>query len=851
MAINNPYVGAGITTIMGQEGNPMGGYVESRSANMSNPDETPEEAIIRLHQANAGIDQIAQLTGVPSAQVAQVLNNYTAADTRPFTTEDYNPRPLETGVGEEIGVGEETGVDQKLMSERLGTKTLMQLDSTIMDPREAEGYEQEITKTMQDVFGVGVADPRDDQLINALSVAGVEELSDDNNPEGGEATKDLVLERMGLNEVFTNADMGLEERIDFFKQYIASTLNLDSETLKKTPSEGTPYLAMASALLNASKDGQSRMSGFGQAMVAYGLTKRQMQQVGNKEAGAYLLKSFDLGLEAQKIATAGSKDGLGNIGQYIVPTVSNEPILMGDLEALTYQRQGLKLKKYSETSENPKRYAIPKYNADRSGVVYEHRTMTPTAAKNTIIDGDLTAAGYSVNEVDATNARTFGFIKSPDGEIEQISMQEYLTLPTNDPRKGYEFMKAGDTQAVFDLEEGIARIVSKSEVLKNPLTTLEDGTEVNRYVPNTMMKTTTISPEGIVTIMEGPAGSAGDYADSRAAKSELRETREKLINLDVGTRKVLDSVDLVSEIATKGLFGAPAQVMTTLGNLYSSAKDVYDAYREERIVDGTAIKGNSYENLYANFQEKYNAELDGWEWVKKARGLGIEKDRITAGMFGLAISSAKLLAEQKGRDISNADIERFMQEIGANASSLYGFESIILDLEKKVLQNYLRQAGPDGIYRDTQVLINDPTDASKPQVGNLSVGNQYFAPGARGEKTLKFIEDRMKALEERRGSLSTASGGAVSSAAPADSYTSFKRKVENDQSGVGKNITRFESTGNTITWGKLAKQIVFDETVNDPSTAEQLTKQRINDAFPDTPAGAEAMDEFMAWYTTL
>ena len=44
---------------------------------------------------------------------------------------------------------------------------------------------------------------------------------------------------------------------------------------------------------------------------------------------------------------------------------------------------------------------------------------------------------------------------------------------------------------------------------------------------------------------------------------------------------------------------------------------------------------------------------------------------------------------------------------------------------------------------------------------------------------------------------------------------------------------------------------MFDETVNDPSTAEQLTKQRINDAFPDTPAGAEAMDEFMAWYTTL
>ena len=97
--------------------------------------------------------------------------------------------------------------------------------------------------------------------------------------------------------------------------------------------------------------------------------------------------------------------------------------------------------------------------------------MSPTAAENEEkrIDSDLLNAGYRVNEVDTTAMRTFGFIKSPDGEVEQISMQEYLTLPASDPRKEYEFMKAGDTQAVFDLEEGIATFIPKSEDLSNPV----------------------------------------------------------------------------------------------------------------------------------------------------------------------------------------------------------------------------------------------------------------------------------------------------------------------------------------------------------------------------------------------
>jgi hypothetical protein len=860
MAINMGYPNAGITSVTGQQGNPMGGVQQPVNTNQFNPQESIEDTIIRLYQTNVPIDQIAQMTGTDPAMVAQVINNSTGADTM------SNMRPPPAPGGPQMDMPQET-FNPNLSSgppprpKGVGTQALVAINPGYARENpdavgEAEKVDAQIQRATRDVFGIGVENPDLVQELNAVELSVLEDFESEGDGQSSGvsgAVQENALLKIGLNDIFTNADIGLEDRIDFFKHYIAETMGLPYDNLKEAPDQGMPYLAAASALLNASKSGDSRMSGIGQALVSFGTTKRQIERVNNKDAQNLLMTSFNLGLESLKIAQSGAKGGVGNIGQYIVPSISSEPILMGDKEAMGYQRSGLNLQKYSETKENPKQYAIPTYNADKSGVVYEYKEMTPTqaAAKADTLDSDLLAAGYTVNAVDQTNARTMGFIKSPDGDVEQISMQEYLTLPTSDPRKEYEFMKAGDTQSVFDLEEGIARIVPKSEVLKNPMTTLPNGQTVERYVPNTMMKTTTINPDGTVTMMEGAAGSVKGYAGSRAQLGEIRETREKLINLDLGTRKVLDNVDLIKTIAKEGLFGGPAGFLSSTGNYIASTREAYKVYRKDLVENGRAIKGQSYDTLYNNFADKYEQEIMNYAWAPKLEAMGIQKDRITAAMFGLAISSAKLLAEQKGRDISNADIERFMQEIGANASSLLGFQSIVNDLEYKILRNYQRQAGPDGIYRDTQVMIDNPKGADLPQVGSLSVGNQYFAPGGRGEKTQKYIDERLKALGIDNDKRSVASAGVDAFVPPPDTYSSFSRKLKQDKSGTGAKIAQVESTGETISWNKLAKQIIYDEVHGDPATSQQITIQRIKDAFPDTPAGREDMEEFMKWYTSF
>tara|TARA_Y100001963_G_scaffold89288_1_gene123331 strand:- start:1042 stop:3606 length:2565 start_codon:yes stop_codon:yes gene_type:complete len=854
MATNMGYPNAGIVSVIGQQENPMGGVVQPRNTNMFNPQESVEDTIIRLFQTNVPIDQIAAMTGTDSTTVAQVINNSTGMDTY------ANIRPTTPPIG-----APDIEVEQEVFSTDLpndmGTQALVGLNPQYaqMNPNavdEARKMEVQIQNTSRDVFGIGENDPNLVQELNAVELSVLEDFESegDGTSSGvGGSVQENALVKIGLNDVFTDANIDIEDRIDFFKHYIAETLGLDYGNLKDAPDEGLPFLAAASALLNASKSGDSRMSGIGQAMVSFGMTKNQLERIRNKDAKDLLMTSFNLGLESHKMAQEGDK-GVGNIGEYIIPSMGDQPLLMGDKEALAFQRSGLNLRKYNPSKENPKTYAIPRYNSDKSGVVYEYKEMTPTAAGNVKLDGDLIAAGYTVNPVDSTNARTFGFIKSPEGEIEQISMQEYLTLPASDPRKGWEFTKAGDTQAVFDMQDGQAKFITKAELIKNPIIELEDGTMGARYVPNTMMKTWTMNPDGTFTMMEGRGADVRGYAGSRAQLSEMRETREKLVNLDLGTRKVLDDIDRVKSIARKGLFGNPAGLMSAFGNIIASTQEAYEVYRKGLVDEGKAIQGQSYDSLYANFKDKYEDQIMNYAWAPKLVDSGVQKDRITAGMFGLAISSAKLLAEQKGRDISNADIERFMQEIGANASSLYGFQNIINDLEHKVLQNYLRQAGPDGIYRDTQLLIDNPDGPDLPKIGSLETGNQYFAPGARGDKTLEFINERLEALGIEKKNLSTASGGLITTQ-PSDpkssTYSNLVRGIKADKSGKADKIVKFASSGETMSWGRLAKQIVYDEVHGDAATAQQVTIQMIKDAFPDTDAGRADMQEFMEWYTSF
>ena len=68
-----PNIGPGTTTITGDPNNPFGGQVTDQNMNMFNPDESPEEAAVRLFRSGLSVDQISQMTGLMPDQVAMVL----------------------------------------------------------------------------------------------------------------------------------------------------------------------------------------------------------------------------------------------------------------------------------------------------------------------------------------------------------------------------------------------------------------------------------------------------------------------------------------------------------------------------------------------------------------------------------------------------------------------------------------------------------------------------------------------------------------------------------------------------------------------------------------------------------
>jgi len=529
--------------------------------------------------------------------------------------------------------------------------------------------------------------------------------------------------------------------------------------------------------------------------------------------------------------------------------VSSDPILMGDKEALAFQRTGVKLQKYSETRENPKKYLVPKWNAQKTAVIPSYQVMTPAKAATYELDPTLPQGWLEqgVVEADPTAVRSYGFIKGDDGELEQMSLMEHLSLPDTDPRYGKPFVKGSDIKSYYDRKTQDIVLKTPDEVIGETWKNLKGETE-DRYTTGEMMKNYTYDPvTGIFTQTTSPLAGIGRQ-DPRFIRQITIEARDALKDLDTGTIAIRNTINRVRDSAKAGLFGSVAAFEATLGGLVSSAKGVYQNYKEG-LHEDKRNNNVSYSSLEADFADKYWGEMENWGWIKAARKANIDKGRLTAGVFTLALQGAKLLAEQKGRDISNADIERFMQMVGGNASSIYGFEVILNDLEDRILEHWKTMTD---WYMDSQVPIGNPEGPDQPDVMNLSVPGEFF--GGRYQKRLPEMEAWREELNTRRTNLGQMPGLNIAPSgqqAQQQSYSRFRAGVNEDESGIGRRVAVLEKTGEQIPWSLLAKQIYFRTLNEDPDVRNDMLKAYLDDAFPDTPDGDQQLDEFLAWYTSF
>jgi len=170
-------------------------------------------------------------------------------------------------------------------------------------------------------------------------------------------------------------------------------------------------------------------------------------------------------------------------------------------------------------------------------------------------------------------------------------------------------------------------------------------------------------PEGYKVLESATlSGARGDLGLTDTAKENLTQT-------EVSTKQFIatanDAMDMLD---------ASPDVNTFVGK----ASNIVNGLKQEAAAIGRSL-GMENETL-----EKLTDES---RYDSQFAELGIESQRLRGMVTALAFQAAAA-SGQSGRDVSNRDIERFIQEIGANASDPDSFKASLRDVMSRTARNF-------------------------------------------------------------------------------------------------------------------------------------------------------------------
>ena len=599
------------------------------------------------------------------------------------------------------------------------------------------------------------------------------------------------------------------------------------------------------AMLQASKDGESRMAGLGKALISFNTTRSQLAKIADKEAAAYMMKAFDLGLESHKIAKAGSSGSTAtdwvNIGgvPYLLPKT--------DIMALGQALPG-SVKPWKETDAKREMYNVPKLL--KNGLIgFEKRYMTEAQLKQaeSVLDSDLKDKGYKILPLQGgTGAAAKTILHSPaDSNLFfPMQMDQYLALP---PDEQGEIRDPTQMVQVFDMENQIGGWADKKELDPNysgfQTYTDENGIEQPKFIPPSTAEYWELGDDGTMTFIKGQRGKdIGGFLTSRELSRRVGKDTEELRNIDKNTVKALSLLDRARDYAEPGVFGPVGELAANVGGFIGSFGEFTSAWQKE-LPQG--VNRSDYTKLKDNFIAENWNEVKDYGWVGKLREKNVSKEQIMGTLFSLALASAQLLNDQKGRDISNYDLQRFMQRVGANAGTVVGFTALINDLEEDILNNI-----ENTFEKAKQYQLQIPNEEGE-TTGHLSGIGGIFAQGGSYEKTLADITKRRELLNERKAKLGQEFGLETEDRGrPPVDYSKFRLNIRQDQTGKATRREVNKKTNSPMTWERIASDIFYEAYKGGRNEAERakIIKIIIDENFNETDP---QRDDFIAWYKTL
>lgn len=682
-----PYVGPGTTTITGDPNNPFGGTITDQNTNMVMADESPEQTIMRLARSGLAIDQISQLTGIPEEQVAMQVS--VMQGQRPSA-----PPPQPQGIGiESILQNNDSQELSDYVDEGGSVSDLVQ--STI-DPNLDPGAfltEGSIILNMEDMYldldeeeaeALDAENDPNKKIIMASAAGAGARGADDSE----------ALETFGaMTDI--NSSVDPQDRIQVYKDAAASFYNVDDiKNLITKPDEGLPFLIAGAALIQSGEKGESWGTALSSALSKYALSKKKGDRDYQKT-----LDSVDIQRQ----------QGINNFAmQLYMADIKDQRALSKAL--MTAKRSPYKV----EESPNPE-YLTDSEVAFRSREgeailpwrAEDGATKEYTLFKDENLDGqpdnNAPAVTKILTAVGAQNAQSEGFIVREgnltknkkmymvDGKSKMFSSEELDAFLTENPTAKPMAIGTASIKSVIRKSDGQPTFVSAQELMT------PRGREL--YTPiNANENMVVFGPDGNPVLVKGDGGL---LTKTQQGKEKLRITgmlRDNDISRNNVIRTRQSILDIYNEAERRGApltFGT-AGALTGLGKrvidevdqmktIFTDPKAGYSLYTDKNGngVRDPGEEAQSFETYSKQFDEKIaNSNLG-----KFLLSSGLSRKRVNSLVLTLALQSAAT-DNQKSRDISDKDMDRYLTRAGAYATSQTEFLTLIDDLTLSVMQKH-------------------------------------------------------------------------------------------------------------------------------------------------------------------
>ena len=776
MATNYPFrsaIGPGSTTVTGDPNNPFGGDITQQS--MIPENENALQTIMRLTREGLSVDQIAQMTGIPQEEVAMqvaVMNQ----DRSAFMPTQERPE----GIGiESLMTDTDTPEISAFIDEGNSFTDLASSGLNIsLDP---SSYldEAQIVQNLE-TFGVDLdeedAERKDmDPFAQPDNIEGMDAQKYDlekvimssaaGATANGEDDKDSVETLQTMVEMNNNFDIDdpedQESMLEIYKKAAEDFYNVDDlKALVPQPDKALPFMIAGAALIQAGEKGDSWGTALSNAFLQYAMAGKKEEKEYEKQILALDIKEKeDIKRFATELYMTDIKEQMAL--QRALLTKESKPYKVGNNPNPVYLRPN-EARARAEQGE-----VITEWRAE-DGTIQEY-TIFEDVNRDGQPDVNAPARTELLTSVGAQNKQSEGFIirkgnLTKDKKLYMVddvptmySTEELEAHMEANPSSNVKVVGASSVKAVIDRATGQPTFVDQRTLLT------ERGREM--YAPIGEESMVVFGPDGNPLLIKGDAGGMGSFmTESQRGKEQNRVTqfltevdqkRDNVLTTHFTIKKLLaDQKDAGKDI----VFGAAGGLTTfgknvidqvdQLGKVFTQKDSGYAFYND---ANGNGKKDPGEESLaFGDLGKQFEDQIANTNLGRFLQGSGLGKKRLTNMVLTLALQSAAN-DDQKGRDISDKDIERFLTRAGAYATSEAEFVTMIDDLALGAIRKH--ESLVDSEMRYSPRFKVDDSDEMKSMIEILYpnlIEEQYAqTPFRDAPYTIRELKDQL--LESTTG----------------------------------------------------------------------------------------------------